>query len=65
MISRNEFYNRTAESREIERRLIRNARDGRGLSRQEAYAVERRIMRLEQRIARDIRDGRRYAYRWN
>jgi hypothetical protein len=65
MISRNEFYNRTAESRDIERRLIRNARDGRGLSPQEAYAVERRIARLEQRIARDVRDGRRYAYRWN
>jgi hypothetical protein len=64
MISRSEFYNRTAESRDIERRLIHNARDGRGLNQREAYAIERRIARLEMRIARDVRDGRRYAYRW-
>ena len=64
MISRHEYQNLTRDSREIEYRLIRNARDGRGLSPQEAYATERRIARLEQKIARDVRDGRRWAFRW-
>lgn len=64
MISRSEYYNRLRDSREIEHRLIRNARDGRGLSPQEAYDVERRMFRLEQKIARDVRDGRRWMYRW-
>lgn len=64
MISRNEYHNLIRDSREIEYRLIHNARDGRGLSRQEAYNVERRMVRLEQKIARDVRDGRQWRYRW-
>ena len=64
MISRNEYKNLRSESREIERSLRRNVRDGYGLSRQEAYNTERRIARLEYRIARDVRDGRRMGYRW-
>jgi hypothetical protein len=65
MISRNEYFNRQQDAREIERKLRRDARDGRGISRSEVYQVERRIARLEQKIARDVRDGRRYAFRWN
>jgi hypothetical protein len=64
MISRNEYQNRQHDAREIERRLRREARDGRGLNVREMYSVERRIARLEQKIARDVRDGRRYAWRW-
>ena len=57
-ISSNEFRNRNEDARDIERRLRRDARDGRGLNRQEVVGLERRIARLEQRIARDVRDGR-------
>lgn len=57
-ISSNEFRNRNEDARDIERRLRRDARDGRGLNQQEVYQLERRIARLEQRIARDVRDGR-------
>jgi hypothetical protein len=57
-ISPNEFRNRNEDARDIERRLRRDARDGRGLNGQEIYQLERRIARLEQRIARDVRDGR-------
>ena len=64
MISLNEYHKLIRDSRDIEYRLIHNARDGRGLSPQEAYNVERRMVRLEQKIARDVRDGRRWAYRW-
>ncbi len=64
MISRSEYYNRVAESREIERRFYRNARDGRGLSGSEMYDVQIRVARLEQTIAHDVRDGRRWGFRW-
>ena len=57
-ISPNEFRNRNEDARDIERRLRRDARDGRGLNQQEVYQLERRIARLEMRIARDVRDGR-------
>ena len=63
-ISRNEFYNRDQEARNIERHLRRDARDGRGFNRNELVQAEQRINRLERKIARDIRDGRHYAYRW-
>ena len=62
MISRNEYRHRQQDARDIERRLRRDARDGRGLNGQEVYQAERRIARLEQRIARDMRDGRRYGW---
>ena len=61
-ISPNEFNNRTGEARDIEHRLRRDLRDGRGLNGGEIYEIERRIARLEQRIARDTRDGNRWGY---
>ena len=59
MISPREYRNLIRDSREVEYRLIRNARDGRGLSPREAYETERRIARLERRIARDRRPTKR------
>lgn len=64
MISPHEYRTLRNQSRQIERSLRRNARDGYGLNPREAYAIERRIARLEYRLARDVRDGRRYAYGW-
>ena len=64
MISRREHQNLQRDAREIERRLRRDARDGRGLNPNEMYNTERRIARLEMKIARDVRDGRRYGFRW-
>ncbi len=64
MITRSEHNNLMRDSREIERRFFRNARDGRGLTQREMYDVERRVARLEQKIARDVRDGRRWSHRW-
>jgi uncharacterized small protein (DUF1192 family) len=61
-ISPNEFNNREGEARDIEHRLRRDARDGRGLNGREVFEIERRIARLEQRIARDTRDGNRFGY---
>ncbi len=58
-ISPNEYRNRNEDARDIERRLRRDARDGRGLSGQEVSQLQYRIARLEQRIFRDTRDGRR------
>ena len=64
MISRKEYRNLSEDSRDLERRILRNARDGRGFTQREAYETQRRIARLEQKIARDMRDGRYQAYRW-
>jgi hypothetical protein len=64
-ITRNEFRNRNEDARDIERRLRRDARDGRGLSQNELYGLENRIVRLEQKIARDTRDGHGYGYGYN
>jgi hypothetical protein len=64
MISPAEYHNLLRESREVEWRLLHNARDGRRFTRSEAHDTQRRIARLEQRIAWDVRDGRRWAYRW-
>ena len=65
MITRNEYHNRLEDSRDVERSLRHNARDGGWrLTQREAYNVERKIARLEQKIARDVRDGRRWGYRW-
>jgi hypothetical protein len=65
---RNVLSNREAarlmdDSRDLERRLRRNARDGYGLDRNEVRAVEIRLARLEQRLWRDARDGNRYGDR--
>jgi hypothetical protein len=60
-ISPNEYRNRQEDARDIERRLRRDARDGRGLNGNEIVQIERRIIRLEQKIARDTRDGRRWG----
>ena len=54
-ISPNEYNNREGERRDIERRLRRDFRDGRGLDGGE-------IMQIERRIARDTRDGNRWGY---
>ena len=65
---RNIITNREAarlmdDSRDLERRLRRNARDGYGLNRNEARAVEVRLANLERRLFRDARDGNRWGYR--
>ncbi len=62
LISSNEYRNRNQEARDIERRLHRDARDGRGLTGQEVGQIQNRIARLEQKIARDTRDGGRLGY---
>jgi len=67
---RNVLSNREAarlmdDSRDLERRLRRNARDGRGLSFNEVRAVEVRLARLEQRLFRDARDGNRWGSNWS
>ena len=64
MISPNEYRNRQQDARELERRLYRDARDGRGFNGREFQQTQHRIARLEYRIQRDLRDGRRWAYRW-
>ena len=65
---RNVLTNREAaklidDSRDLERRLRKNARDGRGLTWNEARAVETRLVNLERRLFRDARDGNRYGDR--
>ena len=62
MISPGEYRRLRSESRQIERQLRRNARDGYSLNPREAHRIERQIVRLEYRLARDVRDGRRYGY---
>jgi hypothetical protein len=64
LITRNEYNNLIRDSRDVEQRLFRHARDGRGLSQREAFNMERRIALLEQKVARDVRDGRQRTYRW-
>ncbi len=65
---RNVLTNREAarlldDARDLERRLYRNARDGRGLTASEARAVEVRLVNIERRLWRDARDGNRWGYR--
>ena len=62
IISNREAARLMDDSRDLERRLRRNARDGQGLNWNEARAVETRIVRLEQRLFRDARDGNRWGY---
>jgi hypothetical protein len=67
---RNVLSNREAarlmdDSRDLERRLHRNARDGRGLTFNEMRAVEVRLVRLEQRVIHDARDGNRWSSNWS
>ena len=64
VITRGEYNNRQQDARQIERKLRRDFRDGRGLNGREFMQTQQRIDRLEWRIARDMRDGRHYAYRW-
>ena len=59
-ISEREARKLREESRDIERRLRKSARNG--LNRQEYASITTRIQRLEQRIFRDARDGNRYGY---
>ena len=65
---RNILTNREAaklmdDSRDLERRLRRDARDGRGLTWKEARAVETKLVNLERRLYRDARDGNRWGRR--
>ena len=64
MITRNEYRNLREDSRDLERKLRHDARDGRGLTPKEFHNVQRKMARLEQKIARDVRDGRRWSHRW-
>ena len=63
IVSNREAARLMDDSRDLERRLLRNARDGRGLTWNEARAVETRLARLEQRLWRDARDGNRWGRR--
>ena len=63
IISNREAARLMDDSRDLERRLRRNARDGYGLNRNEARAVEVRLANLERRLFRDARDGNRWGYR--
>ena len=65
IISNREAAGLMDDSRDLERRLRRNARDGYGLNANEARAVEVRLVRLEQRLYRDARDGNRWGYNYN
>jgi hypothetical protein len=64
VITRAEYNNRQQDARQIERKLRRDFRDGRGLNAREFVQTQQRIDRLERKIARDIRDGRHWRYRW-
>lgn len=64
MITRNEYYNLMQDSRQVERSIRMNARDGHGLSQYEFGRMQQRIAGLEYRVQRDVRDGRQWGYRW-
>jgi len=64
MITRNEYYNLMQDSRQVERAIRTNARDGRGLSQYEFGRMQQRIAGLEYRVQRDVRDGRQWRYSW-
>ena len=59
-ISEREARNLREESRDIEKRLRKSARNG--LNQREYASIDYRVQRLEQRIYRDARDGNRYGY---
>ena len=59
-ISEREARRLREESRDIERRLRKSARNG--LNQREYASIDYRVRRLEQRIFRDARDGNRYGY---
>jgi hypothetical protein len=56
MITRNEANGLRDESRDLERRLFRNGRNG--LNYNEMRNIEYRIARLEQHVNHEVRDGR-------
>lgn len=60
-ISHREAARLMNDSRALERRLVRSARNG--LTRNEVRAVEVRLVRLEQRLALHARDGNRWGRR--
>lgn len=64
MITPHEYRRLRNDSRDVERKLRHDVRDGRRFSQREMYRTERRIARLEQKVARDVRDGRRWGHRW-
>jgi len=64
MITRNEYNHLMRDSRELERDIRHNARDGRGLTGREYAKMQQKIVRLERKVQRDVRDGRQWGYRW-
>lgn len=62
MITPKEHRHLISESREVERDLRHNARDGRGFTQRELYRTERQIAQLERRVQHEVRDGRRWGY---
>ena len=65
MITRNEANRLRGESRDLERQLFRNGRNG--LNYGELRSIEYRIARLEQHVLHEVRDGRwdNRGYGWN
>ena len=63
IISEREARRLRDDARDLERRLHRNMRDGRGLNQREYANVSYRLQRLEQRLYRDAHDGRRWGRR--
>jgi hypothetical protein len=65
MITRNEANRLRDESRDLERRLFHDGRNG--LNYGELRSIEYRIARLEQHVLHEVRDGRwdNRAYGWN
>ena len=64
MITRNEYRGLLKDSREVEKDLRHNARDGRGFTQSELYRTQRQIARLEGKVQHEVRDGRQWGYRW-
>ena len=65
ILSNGEARRLMGDANDLERRLRRDARDGRGLSYDEMRQIEYRIARLEQRVYRDANDGHRWGNGYN
>jgi RNA-splicing ligase RtcB len=63
MITRHEASDLRDESRDLERRLYRNGRNG--LNYHEVRNIEYRIARLEQHVNHEVRDGNRRGWNGN
>jgi len=65
ILSNGEARRLRGDANDLERRLHRDVRDGRGLSFDEMRQIEYRIARLEQRIYREANDGNRWGNGYN